>query len=73
MQTIYHLSSAQEIPDIIESTIAACKSKAITVTDGHDEDGFDITDKMMGLLYERLFEADNVFFNTGTINQPIEK
>ncbi len=61
MQTTYHLSPAPEIPDIIESIISAFKSKAITVTVEDGEDGFDITDKMMGILAERLLEDDSVF------------
>lgn len=57
MYTTYHLNSAQEIPNIVESIISAYKSKAITITVEEDDD--ELTQEMKNILDGRLQEDDS--------------
>ncbi len=65
MQTTYHLSSAEEMPNIVESIISAYKSKAITITIEEDEDSFDLNDEMTEILDERLMEDESAYLTAG--------
>jgi hypothetical protein len=58
MQTTYHLSSAEDVPNIVESIISAYKSKAVTITVEDDSDAFELTDVMKDTLDERLMEDE---------------
>jgi hypothetical protein len=68
MYTTYHLSSAQEVPNIVESIIAAYKSKAITITVEEEED--ELTQEMKNILDERLTEDESNYLTAEeSINQ----
>lgn len=57
MYTTYHLSSAEEVPTIVDSIMSAYKSKAITVTIEEDED--ELSEEMKTILDERLIEDES--------------
>lgn len=57
MNTTYHLSSAEEVPSIVNSIMSAYKSKAITITIEEDED--ELSEEMMAILDKRLAEDDS--------------
>jgi hypothetical protein len=68
MYTTYHLSSAQEVPNIVEPIIAAYKSKAITITVEEEED--ELTQEMKNILDERLTEDESNYLTAEeSINQ----
>ncbi|MDR3693911.1 hypothetical protein [Mucilaginibacter sp.] len=71
MYTTYHLTSAQEInSDIIDSIKATFKSKPITIIVEEDEDDFELTTEMKGVLDERLQEDEKTYLTVGeSINQ----
>ena len=59
MHTTYHLSSAQEVPNIVESIMSAYKSKAITIT--IEEDEYELTNETKEMLDERLMEDESTY------------
>jgi hypothetical protein len=56
MYTTYHLSSAEEVPNIVDSIMSAYKSKAITITIEEDED--ELSEEMKTILDQRLMEDE---------------
>jgi hypothetical protein len=59
MYTTYHLESAEEFPRIVDSIIAAFKTKAITITIEDDED--ELSDTMKTIFDQRLMEDENEY------------
>ncbi|BAU53369.1 hypothetical protein [Mucilaginibacter gotjawali] len=66
MYTTYHLTSAQELnSDILDSIKATFKSKPITIIVEEDEDDFELTTEMKGVLDERLKEDEKTYLTAG--------
>ena len=61
MHTTYHLSSAEEVSNIVDSIISVYKSKAITITVEDDDDSFELTDDIKEMLDERLMEDESTY------------
>jgi hypothetical protein len=59
MYTTYHLASADEVPNIVDSIMSAYKSKAITITIEEDED--ELTEEMKTILDKRLMEDESEY------------
>ncbi len=59
MYTTYHLASADEMPNIVESIMSAYKSKAITITIEEDED--ELSEEMKSILDQRLMEDESTY------------
>lgn len=57
MYTTYHLTSADEMPNIVDSIMSAYKSKAITITIEEDED--ELSEEMKTILDQRLLENES--------------
>jgi len=69
MYTTYHLSSAEEVPNIVEAIISAHKSKAITITVEEDEED-ELTEEQKHILDERLAEDEDDYLTAEeVINQ----
>jgi hypothetical protein len=61
MHTTYHLSSAEEVTNIVDSIISAYRSKSITITVEDDDDLFELTDEVKDMLDERLMEDSDTY------------
>ncbi len=66
MNTIYHLSSAQELnQDIFDAIKSTFKSKPITiVVEENEEENFELTPAMITELDKRLLDSDNNFISS---------
>ncbi len=75
MYATYHLQSAQEVnTDILEAIKATFKSKPITIIVEEDEDNYEITAEMKGVLDERLAEDEETYLTAeASINQIYKK
>jgi hypothetical protein len=68
MYTTYHLASADEVPNLVDSIMSAYKSRAITITIEEDED--ELTDEMKTILDQRLMEDESDYLTAEeSINQ----
>ncbi len=71
MSTTYHLSSAEELSaEIVDAIKATFKSKPITIT--IEEDDFELTDKMIEILDERLLEKNPTYITSEESIQRLE-
>ncbi len=66
MNTIYHLSSAQDLnQNILDAIKTAFKSKPITIiVEENEEESFELSPEMIAELDKRLLDTDNNFINS---------
>jgi hypothetical protein len=66
MNTIYHLSSAQDLnQNILDAIKTTFKSKPITiVVEENEEESFELTTAMITELDKRLLDSDNKFISS---------